>query len=125
MYNQLTNLPVEIGNLTNLQYLNLQNNQLTKLPAEIGNLTNLKELFLSQNQLTNLPAEILKIKNSLRIDETSYEINNMNYDTKIIVFTNLIKQITNLPISLKKLWIKKKIDINLIKIPFGCEIKYF
>ena len=29
--------------------------------------------------------------------------------------------------SLKEIWLKKDIyiDINLIKIPFGCEIKYF
>ena len=38
-HNQLTQLPSEIGQLTQLTYLDLYNNQLTQLPNEIGNLT--------------------------------------------------------------------------------------
>ncbi|EMM78569.1 leucine rich repeat protein [Leptospira santarosai str. 2000030832] len=47
--NQLTTLPEEIGNLQNLQTLNLNNNQLTTLPKEIGKLQKLKWLDLSGN----------------------------------------------------------------------------
>ena len=56
--NELTLLPPEIGNLTNLQKLELEYNQLTSLPPEIGNLTNLQQLSVSDNQLTSLPSEI-------------------------------------------------------------------
>ena len=49
-YMGLTSLPVEIGNLVNLQHLNLENNQLTSLPVEIGNLVNLQQLYLGINQ---------------------------------------------------------------------------
>ncbi len=56
--NQLTTLPAEIGQLTQLQRLYLEGNQLTTLPAEIGQLTQLQRLYLEGNQLTTLPAEI-------------------------------------------------------------------
>ena len=46
-------IPPEIGNLTNLIYLNLSGNQFTgSIPSEIGNLTNLNELWLNINQLS-------------------------------------------------------------------------
>ena len=105
--------------------LELHENQLTNLPAEISNLTNLQTLDLNNNSLTNLPTEILNIKNSLIINETSYEINNIDNETEIIVLTNLKEKINNLPISLKEIWLRIDIDESLIKIPFGCDIKYF
>ena len=123
--NCLTTLPAEIGNLTKLQYLYLYNNNLTTLPAEIGNLTKLQLLYLSNNNLTSLPVKILKIKNKLKMDETSYEIDNMDLDAEFIVLTSLKKEICNLPITLKEIWLKEGIDVSLIKVPFGCEIKYF
>ena len=54
LYNQeLTSIPNEIGCLTNLTNLRLENVQLTgEIPSEIGNLTNLEWLDLSDNQLT-------------------------------------------------------------------------
>jgi Leucine-rich repeat (LRR) protein len=56
--NQLTHLPTEIGQLTQLTKLYLNNNQLTYLPAEIGLLTQLTELDLYSNMLTQLPTEM-------------------------------------------------------------------
>ena len=56
--NQLTVIPVEIGQLVNLKTLDLSDNQLTVIPAEIGKLVNLQYLYLSNNQLTFLPVEI-------------------------------------------------------------------
>jgi leucine-rich repeat protein SHOC2 len=38
--------------------LNLKGNQLSSLPVEIGQLTALVQLLVSDNQLTSLPAEI-------------------------------------------------------------------
>ncbi|MBU0491848.1 MAG: hypothetical protein KKA73_15860 [Chloroflexi bacterium] len=51
----ISELPAEIGRLTNLQTLDLRNNQLTALPEVIGQLTNLQTLYLAGNQLTELP----------------------------------------------------------------------
>ncbi|MCW5317760.1 TIR domain-containing protein [Nostoc sp. KVJ3] len=61
--NQLTTLPAEIGQLSNLNVLYLDSNQLTTLPAEIGQLYNLSQLYLDSNQLTMLPAEIGQLYN--------------------------------------------------------------
>ena len=121
----LSSIPAEIGNLVNLKKLTLYKNKLSRLPAEIGNLVNLQQLYLYYNKLTSLPIEILNIKKSLIIDETSYEINNLSLDTEILIFSNLSIELTNLPITLKEIWLKKGIDDKLIKIPFGCEIKYY
>ena len=56
--NQLVSLPESMGQLTNLQYLGLGGNQLVTLPDSIGQLTNLEELELRINQLANLPESI-------------------------------------------------------------------
>ena len=46
-------MPTEIGNLTNLNILNLHHNQFSgELPTEIGNLTNLTTLDLRFNQFS-------------------------------------------------------------------------
>ena len=53
-------LPPEIGNFTNLEYLDLPGNLLSGfIPAEIGNLTHLQFLRLYSNQLSgSIPPEI-------------------------------------------------------------------
>nr|NGY95112.1 hypothetical protein [Neochlamydia sp. AcF84] len=56
--NQLTTLPAAIGQLSQLQRLYLYNNYLNTLPENIGQLSQLKELFLSNNRLSALPESI-------------------------------------------------------------------
>jgi len=53
--NQLTALPEWLGQLTQLQSLSLYDNRLTALPEWLGQLTQLQSLSLSGNQLTALP----------------------------------------------------------------------
>ena len=123
--NQLNSLPVEIGNLINLQYLDLVNNQLNSLPVEIGNLINLQYLDLDNNQLNSLPIELLKIKSLLHINETSYDINNLNINSKILIFSNLNNKISNLPINLKQIWLRNTIKKYNIKVSFNCKIMFY
>ena len=54
----LTTLPPEIVNLTNLQELVILNASLTTLPPEIGNLTNLREFNISNTGITELPPNL-------------------------------------------------------------------
>lgn len=58
---QLTALPENIGNLTTLESIVIQNTQLTKLPKSIKKLTKLNYLYLSNNQLKYLPESIGKL----------------------------------------------------------------
>jgi Leucine-rich repeat (LRR) protein len=85
--NQLTALPPEIGQLTSLEALGLGHNQLTALPREIGQLTSLGRLGLVGNQLTVLPPEIGQLTNLRRLELD---------DNQLTVLPPEIGQLTNL-----------------------------
>lgn len=59
----LSFIPNSIGNLTNLEYLNLVGNNLSGLPASIGSLANLRLLFMESNGLSALPESIGNLTN--------------------------------------------------------------
>ena len=61
-------IPVELGDLTNLQWLDLGINWLSgEIPVELGSLTNLRDLYLSGNDLSgSIPVE-LRHRSNLRI----------------------------------------------------------
>lgn len=61
--NQLSELPPEIGKLTNLEALYLSHNSISKLPPEIINLTNLQVLVLDSIQLSKIPPELWNLIN--------------------------------------------------------------
>ena len=64
--NELTGpIPAALGDLSNLQQLDLNNNQLTgPIPAELGDLSNLQLLRLASNELTGpIPAELGDLTN--------------------------------------------------------------
>lgn len=67
-YCYITELPKEIGNLTNTTQLMLRTNELKKLPKEIGNLINLQKLYLNDNEFRKIPKEIKNLVNLERLD---------------------------------------------------------
>ncbi|MBG1240332.1 COR domain-containing protein, partial [Nostoc sp. NZL] len=75
--NQLSSLPPEFVQLTNLQTLYLSNNQLSSLPPEIVQLTNLQTLDLSSNQLSSLPPEIGQLTNLQTLDLSSNQLGSL------------------------------------------------
>jgi hypothetical protein len=92
----LTELPPEIGKLTQLETLRLGldddyenpiGNNLTDLPAELAQLTNLTTLSLDNNQFTKIPAVIAKLTNLTRLD-----LNN----NQIAIIPEAIGNLTNL-----------------------------
>jgi len=129
-YNYITEIPPEFGNLINLKALDLRHNELTSLPTEIGKLIDLEKLFLEGNNFRFLPKQILNIKNSLiDIEDTTYDIDNLDVNCEILVFKFLNCDLTNLPIGLKQIYFKKELEEEIknfnIKLPFGCEIIFY
>jgi internalin A len=55
-HNEISSIPPEIGNLTNLDQLSFHYNEISSIPPEIGNLTNLEYLLLQHNSMGNYPA---------------------------------------------------------------------
>jgi Leucine-rich repeat (LRR) protein len=52
-------IPTSIGQLTNLQYLYLENNKLTgNIPAEIKNCGKLRYFYFNRNEIKNLPPDL-------------------------------------------------------------------
>lgn len=57
-YLQLTELPIQIGQLKVIRELKIRNNMLTQLPQNIGTLNKLEFLDVAENNLQFLPAMI-------------------------------------------------------------------
>jgi Leucine-rich repeat (LRR) protein len=125
MRNQLVNLSDSIGTLVDLEYLYLSYNKLISLPESINNLNNLKYLEIMNNQLTSIPTLTSEIKYKIHIGNTSYEINNLNFDCEFLIFRYLTVPLDNLPFNLKELWLHHLIKNPQIKLPFGCVIRHY
>ena len=75
--NALTgSIPSELGNLSNLSYLNLRSNDLTgSIPSELGNLSSLTDLDLSSNDLTgSIPSELGNLSSLTDLDLRSNDL---------------------------------------------------
>ncbi|KAL0265931.1 UNVERIFIED_CONTAM: hypothetical protein PYX00_011648 [Menopon gallinae] len=106
-YNRLTALPGEIGSLSQLQKLYLNGNQLTALPGEIGNLSQLQKLYLGNNKLTRLPGEIGRLSNlqklylcDNRLTTLPKEIGNLSHIQEFDLSNN---KLTTLPREIERL----------------------
>ena len=61
--NKLRHVPRELGDLSQLSFLNLGANQLQILPRQLNRLSTLRSLHLHDNQLQTLPRDILELRN--------------------------------------------------------------
>ncbi|MEH2082636.1 MAG: leucine-rich repeat domain-containing protein [Nostoc sp.] len=105
--NQLSSLPPEISQLSNLRRLDLSNNQLSSLPPEIGQLSNLTELYLYNNQLSSLPPQFSQLSNltELYLDNNQLsslppEISQLSSLTWLSLYNN---QLSSLPPEISQL----------------------
>jgi Leucine-rich repeat (LRR) protein len=86
-YQSLTSLPPEIGQLTNLQSLDISMNSISELPQEIENLSKLTSINFTDNELKRVPPELglLKKLETLHL-----------YKNKLTTLPNEIGQLTQL-----------------------------
>ena len=120
-YNSLTELPTSIIKLKNLIRLHLNDNKLTKLPSEIGDLKELRRLDVSYNQLVSLPTSIQKLNqleelrlNANRLTELPSEIGDLKKLEWLGVSGNLLRSD-----AIHALEMKKK-EITSSVITGGC-----
>ncbi len=103
----LTNLPAEITQLTNLTHLDLSENRLKTLPAEITRLTNLTSLKVRDNQLTSLPPEITRLTNLTSLDMSRNQLPSVPAEiTQLTNLTSLnlnLNLLTSLPVEIMRL----------------------
>ncbi|KAA5824526.1 hypothetical protein FPF71_10145 [Algibacter amylolyticus] len=126
----ITNIPEELGNLTEVTYISLSHNSLTSLPESLGNLTKLITLDLEYNNLTSLPNSIgdLTVLRTLILNN-----NKLTSLPELIVNTNLSgivnmnnNNLSSLPDEFGKLTQISKLKLdnnNLTSIPTSiCDI---
>ena len=108
--NDLTELPIEITKCTKLIQLEIQYNALTSLPPGISRLANLKVLDLRNNEFEALPAEICRLPaiEKLQLWGNKFvslpdEISDLSTLKELYLKGN---RLTNLPASIVKLRLK-------------------
>ncbi|MFN6566356.1 COR domain-containing protein [Dendronalium sp. ChiSLP03b] len=75
--NQLSSLPPDICQLSYLMTLSLGDNQISSLLPEISQLYNLRELYLHNNQLSSLPSEIGQFFKLTRLDLDNNQLSSL------------------------------------------------
>lgn len=104
---KLTEVPESLGQLTQLQSLDLSTNQLTALPESLGQLTQLQNLNLVRNQLTALPEWLTQLTQLQTLDLSANQLTMLPESLKLLTqlqtLTLGINQLKTLPKSLNQL----------------------
>lgn len=93
--NELTSIPVEIGDLSRLLVFGVERNQLTSVPTQLGHLPNLRVLRLAANQLTSIPMTL----NGLDSLQTLTLSNNQLTGNIALPLVGLIDTLTSITIA--------------------------
>ncbi len=63
-----TDLSQTLNEQDKVEFLDLSNQGLTEIPVEIGQLTNLTRLHLTNNQIRGLPTEVIQLTNLTQLN---------------------------------------------------------
>jgi internalin A len=114
----LSRLPPEIGNLTNLTYLDLWYNRIYVLPESIINLTKLTTLDLSENYLQALPESIINLTNLTTLNLSDNHLKALPESivnlTKLTTLNLISNKFSTLPKPISKL-----INIKILSLGYN------
>ncbi|VAW79904.1 hypothetical protein MNBD_GAMMA12-2680, partial [hydrothermal vent metagenome] len=105
--NNISELPESLGQLTQLTRLDLSDNNISELPESLGQLTQLTELYLADNNISELPESLGQLIQLTRLDLSDNNISGL--PESLGQLTQLIKlyldhnKISELPESLGQL----------------------
>lgn len=126
---KLTELPESLGQLTQLQALDLSNNQLTTLPDSLGQLTKLQSLNLSHNPLSSLPGFIGRLQRLEVLDlgcntrrQEGISLDSDDSPSSYAIYDEVRERIGSLPEELFDLSNLRRLDLSgntLTAIPSG------
>lgn len=117
-HNQLTSLPANIGNMTQLRRLNADYNQLTTIPETLGSLAHLFDLDLSNNQLNIIPETI---GNLAQLRTLNLGNNELTYIPETI---GRLKELTYLNLFNNPLQMNTNELRELLQIPYYRQVYY-
>ena len=124
--NELTALPESIEKLSNLTFLNFHGNELTTFPQAIEKLISLNSLHLNNNRLTSIPESIGKLTNLtvLLLDDNQLTTlpEAIGQLTKLTLLDLRRNQLTTVPKAIGKLTKLTGLNLNGNQFKVGAEV---
>ncbi|MBD1915774.1 MULTISPECIES: COR domain-containing protein [Cyanophyceae] len=114
--NELTSLPLEISQLSNLKILRAPVNQISTIPDSIVQLANLQQLDFWRNQISTIPDSIVQLANLQQLDLSDNQISTI--PDNIVQLTNLQQlnlsdnRISTIPDSLAQLHSLQQLNLG-------------